>query len=136
MVAEAFLPSFGIVGIGGIVAFAIGSLLMFDAGVPGFAVAWPVVVAATIASAAFLLLGLGVGWRAHRRAVVTGEPALIGRIGRVVNWSGGCGQVHVHGENWHAESDAGLSPGDSVRVVARKELTLVIEPAAQPPPQR
>jgi membrane-bound serine protease (ClpP class) len=136
MVAEAFLPSFGIVGIGGIVAFAIGSLLMFDAGVPGFAVAWPVVVAATIASAAFLLLGLGVGWRAHRRAVVTGEPALIGRIGRVVHWNGNSGQVHVHGENWSAESDASVSPGDSVRIVARKDLTLVIEPATHPPSQR
>lgn len=136
MVAEAFLPSFGIVGIGGIAAFAIGSLLMFDAGVPGFAIAWPVVVAATIASAAFLLLGLSVGWRAHRRAVVTGERALIGRLGRVVQWNGDCGQVHVHGENWHAESDANLSPGDSIRIVARKDLTLVIEPASRPAPQR
>jgi membrane-bound serine protease (ClpP class) len=136
MVAEAFLPSFGVVGLGGIIAFALGSLLMFNTGVPGFGVAWPVVVGATAASAAFLFIGLGVAWRAHRRAVVTGEPALIGRTGRVVSWDGDHGQVHVHGETWQAQSVADLAPGQPVRIVARKDLTLVIEPAMPPPPHR
>jgi membrane-bound serine protease (ClpP class) len=134
MVAEAFLPSFGIVGIGGVVAFVIGSLLMFDSGVPGFAISWPVVIAAAAASAGFLFLAIGIVWRAHRRAVVTGEPALIGRIGRVVNWNGDRGQVHVHGENWQAQSAANLAPGENVRVVARDDLTLIIEPVTPSPP--
>jgi membrane-bound serine protease (ClpP class) len=128
MVAEAFLPTFGIVGIGGIVAFGIGSLLMFDTDVPGFGVSWTVVGSATVVSAAFFMIVLGTAWRAHRRAVVTGEPALLGNPARVVSWDGHHGQVQVHGERWQAQSTVPLTPGQPVRVIARKDLTLIIEP--------
>jgi membrane-bound serine protease (ClpP class) len=134
MITEAFLPTFGVVGIGGIAAFAIGSLLMFDAGVPGFGLSWSVVGAATAASVLFVLFAIGVVWRAHRRKVVTGEEALIGHIARVVNWDGDHGHVHLHGEDWRAQSAATLAPGQPVRVIARKDLTLIIEPAAPPQP--
>ncbi|MPZ54919.1 MAG: nodulation protein NfeD [Rhizobiales bacterium] len=135
MVAEAFLPSFGIVGIGGIVAFAIGSLLMFDTDVPGFSLSWPAVAAGTAVTAAFFLIAVEAAWRAHRRVVVTGEPALVGTSARVVRWDGKQGLVHVHGEDWQARADAPLGAGQSVRVVARQNLTLIVEPEAQTPPQ-
>jgi membrane-bound serine protease (ClpP class) len=128
MVAEAFMPSFGIVGIGGVIAFAIGSIMMFDTDVPGFSISWPAVALGTGATAAFFLIAMGAAWRAHRRTVVTGEQALVGASGRVVSWNGGEGQVHVQGERWHARSDAALSAGQNVRVVARRDLTLIVEP--------
>jgi membrane-bound serine protease (ClpP class) len=129
MVAEAFVPSFGILGIGGIVAFALGSLMMFDTDVPGFGIAWQTVAFGTAASAALLLYAAGAVLRAHRREVTTGESALVGRTGQVVTWDGREGVVHLQGERWHAHSEARLAPGDAVRVVQRQDLTLIVEPA-------
>jgi len=134
MVAEAFLPSFGIVGIGGIVAFAIGSLLMFDTDVPGFTLSWPAVALGTGVTAAFFLIAIGAAWRAHRRAVVTGATTLLGRSGQIVQWDGHQGFVHIQGEDWQARSEAPLSPGQTVRVAAREDLTLIVEPETQAPP--
>jgi membrane-bound serine protease (ClpP class) len=134
MVAEAFLPSFGIVGIGGIIAFAIGSLLMFDTDVPGFSLSWPAVALGTGVTAAFFLIAIAAAWRAHRRTVVTGEAALLGHSGRVVSWNGNQGFVHVQGEDWQARSDAPLAPGQTVRVAARRDLTLIVEPDTQAKP--
>jgi len=134
MVAEAFLPSFGIVGIGGVIAFAIGSLLMFDTDVPGFTLSWPAVALGTGVTAAFFLIAIAAAWRAHLRTVVTGETALLGLSGRVVTWDGNQGFVHVQGEDWQARSDASLAPGQGVRVAARRDLTLIVEPDTQAKP--
>jgi membrane-bound serine protease (ClpP class) len=133
MVAEAFIPSFGIVGIGGIVAFAIGSLMMFDTEVPGFGLSWQAVALGTGVTAAFFLIAIGAAWRAHRRTVVTGEPALLGHSGHVVTWTGNSGFVHLHGEDWQAQSEAPLTPGQTVRVTARRDLTLIVEPDTPAP---
>lgn len=133
LVAEAFMPSFGILGIGGIVAFVIGSLFLFQGEIPGFTLAWQVIGVATGASVALLVLAVGVAWRAHRGTVTTGDPGLIGRTAQVLRWDGHFGQVYVLGERWNARSPAVLRPGDTVRITARDELVLVVEPA--PPPQ-
>jgi membrane-bound serine protease (ClpP class) len=86
------------------------------------------VAAGTAITAAFFLLAVGAAWRAHRRGVMTGETALIGQTGRVVTWDGQRGFVHVHGEDWQAQSDAALAPGQAVRIASRRDLTLIVEP--------
>jgi membrane-bound serine protease (ClpP class) len=134
MVAEAFIPSFGIVGIGGIVAFAIGSLMMFDTEIPGFSLSWHAVALGTSVTAAFFLIAIGAAWRAHGRSVVTGETALLGHFGRVVTWTGDQGFVHIQGEDWQAQSNAPLAPGQAVRVTARRDLMLIVEPDTPPTP--
>jgi membrane-bound serine protease (ClpP class) len=128
MVVEAFLPSFGVVGVSGIAAFFVGLLLVFDAPIPDFGLPWPAVILAAVVGLALLLLAVLLIWRAHQRNVVTGEPALIGLTGRVVRWHGHRGTVHVRGEEWQAQSNATLSPGEGVRVAARNELLLIVEP--------
>ncbi|EJW12293.1 Putative membrane-bound ClpP-class protease protein [Rhodovulum sp. PH10] len=137
MVAEAFLPSFGALGIGGVVAFAAGSLFLFDPA-PGVEVglSWPVVAVATLATAGFLTIALAAAWRAHRRAVVTGEQELIGATAEVLRWETDHGDVHVHGEIWRALSatPAPLAAGAKVRITGRTGLTLRVEPA--PPASR
>ncbi|HEX2135463.1 MAG TPA: nodulation protein NfeD [Microvirga sp.] len=133
MTAEAFAPSFGVLGIGGAVAFAVGSLFMFDGDVPGFTLSLPVVLTATAASAALLVLVFAAALRSHRRAVVTGNAALLGATGEVLRWSGDRGEVRVHGERWQARAAASLLPGQRVRVVARERLKLVVEPVPDQP---
>lgn len=96
MAAEAFAPSFGVLGIGGLVAFSLGSLFMFDEA-PGFELSYGIIVAATIASAALLILVLAAVLRAHRRGVRSGDPAMIGATGEVIAWSNGSGFIHKVG---------------------------------------
>jgi membrane-bound serine protease (ClpP class) len=132
MAAEAFVPSFGILGLGGIIAFVLGALFLFDPAEAqfGFGVAWPLIVGAAATSAAFVIGVAGFALKARRRAVRTGAEEMIGSTGEVLNWIGGQGQVRVHGEIWAARSDQSLASGRKVRVVGRTGLTLVVEQAA------
>jgi membrane-bound serine protease (ClpP class) len=130
MVAEAFMPSFGIVGLGGIVAFAIGALFLFDpeqSDIP-IAVSWPVIAGLTALSAVFFLGILGLAMRARSRPVMTGAEEMIGSVGEVVQWAGARGRVRVHGEIWAAESALVLSEGQKIRVAGRTGLILAVEP--------
>jgi membrane-bound serine protease (ClpP class) len=130
MVAEHFLPSFGIVGLGGIAAFAIGALFLFDpeqSDIP-IQVSWPVIAGMTALSAVLSLGVVGFAIRARHRPVLTGAEEMIGAVGEVVHWQGGQGRVRVRGEVWAAESTAMLAVGQKVRVVSRTGLILAVEP--------
>jgi membrane-bound serine protease (ClpP class) len=128
MVAEAFTPSFGVLGIGGLIAFGIGSTMLFEGDLPQFSisVSLPVVITATLVSGALILIGGAAAVRAQRRRIVTGEPELIGSTGRVLQWTGSQGQVRVHGERWLARAEGALEPGQRVRVVGREGLVLIV----------
>jgi membrane-bound serine protease (ClpP class) len=130
MVAEAFVPSFGIMGIGGIAAFIIGSIMLIDTDAPGFGISWLTIGALAAVSAGFCLLVLTFLARARKRAVVSGPEEMIGSTGRVVDWSGGEGHVRVHGELWTARAQGTLAPGGAVRVRRLDGLTLEVEPAS------
>lgn len=134
MVAEAFVPS-GVLAVGGVAAFVLGSLFLFRGDVPGFALSWEVVAAATLASVGFLAIALAAVIRAHRRTVVIGDSALVGREAQVLSWEGEEGDVQVLGERWRARSNAKLTPGQRVRVVARHDLLLFIEPESASSPK-
>jgi membrane-bound serine protease (ClpP class) len=137
MVAELLTPGFLVLGIGGIAAFIIGSVFLFDPGDVSFSfgVSWPVIAAATATTAAFMFVVLGLALRARRRPVVTGVEEMVGSTGRVVDWSGPTGRIHVHGETWQARLSAGQAPlpvDAKVRVVALDGLTAVVEPEIDP----
>lgn len=132
LVAEAFTTSF-VLGIGGVTALAVGSLLLFDTGVPGFAVSPAVILSASAATALLLLAAGTVAMRAYRRRVVTGEGVFAAGPAEVVEWSGGEGWVLVNGERWRARATFPLMPAQQVRVVARRGLTLLVEPTSEAP---
>lgn len=129
MVAEAFSPGFGIAGLGGIAAFALGALFLFDpeqSDIP-IAVSWQVVAGLTALSAGFFAGVLGFAVRARHRPVRTGAERMIGSSGEVVSWAENSGRVHVDGEFWEARSSQGLAKGQKVRVISRTGLTLTVE---------
>jgi membrane-bound serine protease (ClpP class) len=126
MVTEAFVPAFGALGIGGAIAFAIGSLMMFDT--PGFRLAWPVVAGATAVCMGLFLVVLAMLIRARRRPPATGEAGLLGTTGEVIAWTLREGEVQTQGERWHARADRPLAAGQQVRIVGRDGLTLKVEP--------
>jgi membrane-bound serine protease (ClpP class) len=129
MIAEAHIGAFGAIGVAGIIAFVIGSMMLFPSNAPGFGLSRPVVAAATIATAAFFLLGISLLLRSRRRPVVIGKEALPGLLGEVVAWSGGTGRVRVVGEIWLARSTSELAAGARVKVLGREGLTLVVDRA-------
>jgi membrane-bound serine protease (ClpP class) len=128
MVTEAFVPAFGALGIGGIAAFVIGSVMLMDADVPGFQVYMPLIVAIAAVSAGIFLFAVVMMMRSRERAVVSGPEEMIGLNGEVVSWSGHAGRVRTHGEIWQARAAAVLAPGSRVRVAARDGLVLEVKP--------
>ena len=129
MVAEAHIGAFGVIGVGGIIAFVIGAIMMFPSGTPGFELS-PVVIAATvIVTASLFLLVLAMLLRSRKRLVVTGKEALLGAEGEAVAWQGEDGRVRIRGEIWRARASKPLKPGTRVKVVDRDGLVLIVESA-------
>ena len=129
MVAEAFLPSFGIIGIGGIAAFVIGAVILLRGGSTGFAVPLALVIAVAAAGGLFVLTVAGLAVRSRRRPVVSGREELIGMPGEVVRWEQEVGWASVHGELWRVSSAAPLTAGSRIKVVGVDGLTLRVTPA-------
>ena len=127
MASEVFITSFGILGLGGVVAFVIGSIIMFEPGSTNFGLSISVIVASTAVSAGLLLLALSMLMRSRRRVVVTGGAALIGATGSVIDWAGTEGRVRLAGETWRARAGAPLQPGDRITVRDRDGLLLLVE---------
>ncbi|MBB5021554.1 NfeD family protein [Desulfurispira natronophila] len=130
MVAEAFVPSFGILGIGGATAFVFGSILLFDTDVaPGYAVSPALIGAFAIFSGLLLSLVLAMVLKARKTKVVSGQEEMIGSIGTVrKDFIEGKGNIWVHSEQWRARSSAPLRQGQAVRVTDIDGLTLEVEP--------
>jgi membrane-bound serine protease (ClpP class) len=130
MIGEAFTPGIGALGIGGLAAFIVGALFLFEGGDTDieFAVSRWLVFGSAIATAGMIIGIGGAAWSARKRKPVTGSEQMIGMCGKVVGWSDVRGSVRVHGEIWSARSDRPLKVNDSVRVVGREGLTLIVEP--------
>ncbi|MFO1154752.1 MAG: nodulation protein NfeD [Rhodospirillales bacterium] len=130
LVAEAFVPSFGVLGLGGLVAFVLGAVMLVDRDVPGLAVAWPLVGGAALAIGALMTGLLTLVARARQRPVVTGADEIIGRIAPVVDWRGTTGTLRVHGILWQARAERPLVAGMQARITGIDGLTLRVEAAA------
>jgi len=134
MVAEAFVPGFGMLGLGGLVAFVIGSIILFDAEGGGFGVAWPLIATTAAVSAAFFFGVVVLALRARRRAVVSGHEEMIGSHGEALeDFTHGIGRVRVHSEEWQARAGGPIRRGERVKVTGRDGLVLAVEPNQRSP---
>ncbi|MBN3757433.1 nodulation protein NfeD [Paraburkholderia sp. Tr-20389] len=154
LIAEAFLPTFGALGFGGIVAFAIGALMLIDTDVPGYGIPLPMIAAVVVFSVLFIFGVSSLVLRSRRRPVVTGAEAMIGSVGVVLDDGlvaadadsmesraevrsdsllhgepERVGWARVHGERWRVCSNAPLAAGNAVRVTGRRGLMLTVVPA-------
>jgi len=127
MLAEAFLPSFGALGLGGVIAFVLGSVMLIDTDLPGYGISWALIVPLAATSALFRFAVGGMALRARRRPVLTGGEELPGMQGEVLEDIEGEGWARVHGELWRVRSRQPLARGARVRVTARHGLILEVE---------
>jgi membrane-bound serine protease (ClpP class) len=130
MAGEAFSPSFGILGIGGIIAFVLGAAIMFDTDIPEFRIAFPVLGAVAVASLGATLLTMRLALKSRHSRVVSGREEMIGASGEILDWEGTSGHIHIHGERWRASGTEDLHTGQLVRVVGLEGLTLRVERTA------
>jgi membrane-bound serine protease (ClpP class) len=131
MLAEAFVPSFGALGIGGVIAFVMGSVMLFDADGGELAVSLPLIGSFALLSAGFFVGFIGMAIKARQRPVVTGREELRNAVGVVLEDFQGEGRVRIHGEVWAARSPQRLKRGQRVQVTAVDGLVLNIEPMVE-----
>jgi len=135
LIAEAFVTSYGVLAVGGVTAFVIGSLLLIDSAQTDLRINRGMIAGAAIAMSAIIV---GLGWvvlRERRRHAQTGSEGLLGEIGEVREAiaPGGHGRVFVHGEHWRAVSDEPLGVGTRARVTAVRGLEIEVrrEPGSE-----
>lgn len=129
MVAEAFVPSFGSLGLGGIAAFVAGALILIDTDLPGFGIPVALIVAVAVVSALLLAAMAGIMLKTRRRPVVSGPGDLIDSVAEVRQATLCGGWALLRGETWRVASRTPLYVGQKVRVVARNGLVLEVVPA-------
>ena len=131
MAAEAFVPSFGALGVGGITAFIAGALMLVDADIPGMNISllFVVPVVPVALASALVLAGLGAfALRARRMPAVSGVGAMLGADAVALEDFAREGWVRAFGERWRARSESAMKNSDRARIVAVEGLTLVVQP--------
>lgn len=138
MIAEAFLPSFGVIGFGGVVAFVVGAVILLDTDVPGFGIPLTLIIGMALISALLLMTLVGMALKARRRVLVSGDAGLVGSLATVTGLLPGLpmsGWVQLQGEKWQVQSRSPLHLGQQVRVVARIGVMLDVTALDETPPQ-
>jgi membrane-bound serine protease (ClpP class) len=126
---DVYAPTHGVLTIGGIVAFLIGSLMLFDRSDPSFRLSLGAIIPATLVTAAFFVFVVGKGWRAQRLPAKVGKETMLGKTAKAVTpIDSHAGQVLVDGEYWRAVSDSAVEAGRSVDITAIRGLTLSVTP--------
>ncbi|MBD2839619.1 nodulation protein NfeD [Pseudomonas sp. JM0905a] len=136
MAAEAFMPSFGIIGFGGIAAFVVGAVILIDTEVPGFGIPLSLILTVGLSSGLVIFAIIAMAVRARRRALVSGDAGLVGSQTVLLDLMAGdprSGWVQLQGERWQVRSDAPLRSGQRVRVLARNGLLLDVKADEGPP---
>jgi len=124
MTAEAFSPSFGVLGFGGLLAFIVGSVLLMDTDIPAYQIALPVILGVAAFIGGELIMALGMMARARNRPLVSGIERLVGLTAVVESEPGDIARVSLDGELWTVACAESLAPHDTVTVDAIDGLTL------------
>jgi membrane-bound serine protease (ClpP class) len=126
MVAEVVTPTVGVLGVGGVIAFVAGSIMLFDSDLPGYRVSIPIIAATAVASALMFSVGFGSALRARRLRVSTGREAMIGASAVALEDFAERGNVRAFSENWQARSAHPVRKGDKLRVTGIEGLVLTV----------
>ena len=123
-IAEVKVVSHGVLAIGGVVAMALGSLMLYDEPEAGFRVSWLVIIPTVAVTAGIFVFALAAGVRALSRRPQLGAEALLGATGTAYGAVAGEGQIKLQGEIWRAVAERPIPDGMPVRVVGVDGLTL------------
>ena len=132
-IVDIYAPTHGVLTFGGIVAFFLGALMLFNRADPAFRLSLAYIIPATLVTAAFFIFVVGAGLRAQLLPVRAGRETMLGKtVPALARIDAGSGKVFVEGEYWNAVSEVPIEPGHPVEIVAISGLTLKVKPK-QPP---
>jgi membrane-bound serine protease (ClpP class) len=126
-VLEIKFVSYGLLTLGGIVSFVIGSMILFDSTLPGFSIPIGSIVTSLVVILAIIFIILRAVVKAHGNRVVTGKEGLVGEKGTALTEVFSGGKVAIHGEIWNAKSDETVHKGDPVEVISSDGMILIIK---------
>ncbi len=126
MVSEAFLPSFGALGIGGLTAFVIGSIILFDTENTDYTISRPLIGSIALLSLVFFIWIIDLFVKIRSRTVVTGREEMLGQQGKCLDNEGGQLRIYIHSEIWNAQAAMPIEPGQPVRVIGMNGLMLEV----------
>ncbi len=126
-VAEVKITSYGLLTLGGVATFFLGSLILFPSPLESMRASLPIILAFTMATLAIALGLITLAVRAQRQRAVTGAEGIVGNVGEVLEWHGDHGKVFVHGEIWNARSSTEIAKENPIRVIATEGMTLTVE---------
>ena len=129
MIAEAMAPSFGVMGVGGIISFTLGGVMLFNTDIDAFKVGLPLLVFIALVTAGLLIITINIALKMRRQPVTTGAERLVGLTGQALTDISRKGQVRIGGEIWKATSQATINKGSTVKVTAVNGLVLTVESA-------
>jgi membrane-bound serine protease (ClpP class) len=128
-IVDIFAPTHGVLTFGGIIAFFLGALMLFNRADPAFRLSLAYIIPATVITALFFIFVVGAGLRAQSLPVHTGKEAMVGKTApALAPIDGHGGKVFVEGEYWNAVSDTPIPAGDPVQIVGLSGLTLKVKP--------
>lgn len=131
-VVDLFTPTNGILSVGGVIAFFLGALMLFNRSAPGFDLSLVYIVPATILTALFFMFVVAAGLRAQRNPPQSGREAMIGQHVRALEpIDSRHGRVFIEGETWNAVSDEAINRDELVEVIAIEGLTLKVKPTSR-----
>ncbi|WP_454622275.1 NfeD family protein [Bradyrhizobium cenepequi] len=128
---EAFNPTV-VIGLGGVIAFVLGAVMLFRVEAPGYRLSWWLIAVVTATLIGFVVVVLGSLQRARRGPVRVGAQAMRGLSAEVLDWSENEGHVFAHGERWQARGAETFKPGEMVEIANIVDLTLVVRRAPVP----
>ena len=125
---DLFAPTHGVLTFGGIVAFFLGALMLFNRSEPAFRLSLAYIIPATLLTAAFFVFIVGTGLRAQRLPVRSGAETMLGKTAdALAPIDLAQGKVRFEGEYWNAVSDTPIAAGQPVEIVALNGLTLKVK---------
>jgi len=128
-IAEAFITSHGVLGVGGAIAMAIGSVMLIESPSPYLRISWAVIVPVVALSALLFIITVTLAVRVHREKADTGMEGMLGLEGQAKTDIHAGGQIFVRGEYWYAWSEAPIQKGERVKVEAVEGLKLKVKRA-------
>jgi membrane-bound serine protease (ClpP class) len=132
LVGEAFAPSFGVLGIGGVISLGLGSFFLFDTEGSDLAVNRSIIFAAVGTLGAFVLAVSYLVFRSQQSRPSLGMEGLVGEIGEVKSKLSPSGKIFVHGEHWNARADGDVEVGEKVEVIGYEGMNLKVRRSAEP----
>ena len=131
-IADVFAPTHGVLTAGGIAAFFLGALMLFDRADPVFRLSLGLIIPATVVTALFFIAIVGAGLRAQLLPVRAGRETMLGRVvPALARIDAGGGWVQVEGEHWHAVSETVVEKDQPVEIIGIEGLTLKVKPTAR-----